>query len=329
MRLPWKKLFCDPRSSWTRLSLLTRGVGDELLRASDDDGRIVLDGEAPAQVVYRLLAVHPLERRRVREALDELAIAGWLTITTAAIHVHVGEAQPQPKAEATSARPVPDSDPTPTRAEHDLCATQTQPEPDPDPTRARPVRENVSNHAETLGGTGNALSEREEEERDKRRSDSLASLESARERRARGLGVDERAIAYAADAFAHLEHLHAESRRAIGRAWFGLSDVRAAWSGGGLRTVAGDVERCRAVLSWAGDPARTGELEPRVAITRAVDGYALTNDPVAIRSKRSFALFASDPGRWLTTSRASSSEPSDFSKTPASNPDLPDWLNHG
>lgn len=128
-----------------------------------------------------------------------------------------------------------------------------------------------------------------------------------------------------ADGLEHIEHLHAESRRALGRAWFGLRDVRAGWLGGGPRVISADVDRVRAVLAWAVDPERTGGLDPRVAITRSVEGYARTDDAVVVRSRRPLALFASDPGRWLSVSRASSAEPSDFSKAPTA-PDLPDWM---
>lgn len=111
-----------------------------------------------------------------------------------------------------------------------------------------------------------------------------------------------------------IEHLHSESRRAIGRAWFGVLGIVQAWDGGGMRAVHADVDRVRAVIEWAQDPDRTGNLEPKAAITRAVEGYAKSPDRLVRSSNQSFGLFASDPARWLKSGRALSSAPGDFSK---------------
>ncbi len=115
----------------------------------------------------------------------------------------------------------------------------------------------------------------------------------------------------------HLEHLHAESKRALGRAWFGLDGVCESWDGGGLRPNQRDAEHCRSVLGWASDPERTGGLDPRSAITRAVDGYATADDPFIRKSKHSLALFAAEPGRWLDAGQVASAEPDRFDDVPS------------
>lgn len=156
MKQPWRRLAVSPSSDWTRLSLLTRGVGVELYRAADESGRISLGGEAPTQVVCRLLAAHPRERRRVAEAIDDMLRAGWLGVSGDALTVHVG-------------------DPEPTRSEPEASPKLTRSEPEADVKPARSEPDNRPNDAESFNGTPRALSEREDQIRsEKIRSDAGA-----------------------------------------------------------------------------------------------------------------------------------------------------------
>ena len=276
MKLPWRKLYCDPRSSWTRLPLLTRGVGDELLRASDDDGRIVLDGEAPAQVVYRLLAVHPMERRRVREALDELVLAGWVTLTRDAITVHVGEAQPKPKAH-----------PTPTHVEPNPSATRAHAEPNPSPTQPQPERDSSPISMKSLDGMGTALSEREEkiEIREEGERDARAPVpadfvdRSDRERAIVGVLLRLYRDAY---------------ERATGSAWMGAS------------SAAGHVE---IAARWC-----LTEPDPEAAAERFVAGAFAT--PRWRRSRWPWRWLVEDPAATAAASTLPSAPPGAAASTP-------------
>lgn len=136
--LPWRKLRTNPGSGWERLSLLTRGVGDEILRALDGDDEIKCGGEAPAVVLCRLLAAWPRERRRVVEAYVELLESGHLSYSPAdgVIHAHLVDLGGRPKA--TRSRPEADPKPARSAPEADPKLTRSQPEASPKPTRSAP-----------------------------------------------------------------------------------------------------------------------------------------------------------------------------------------------
>lgn len=76
----WRKLWTKPSPSWELLSLATRGLGDEILRYCDDQGRIDLGGLDPVLVVCRLLRAHPHESRWIRVSLGQLLADGFLAV---------------------------------------------------------------------------------------------------------------------------------------------------------------------------------------------------------------------------------------------------------
>jgi len=78
MQLPWRKLIANPSTTFARLPLITRGVADEILRLVDDEGRIDLRESKPKLSLMLLMGVHPRERRRVLEAIDELELEGLI-----------------------------------------------------------------------------------------------------------------------------------------------------------------------------------------------------------------------------------------------------------
>lgn len=121
-----------------------------------------------------------------------------------------------------------------------------------------------------------------------------------------------------------IEHLHRESRRCVGRAWFGIGGIVQAWHGGGMRAVHADVEKVQRVIAVVLDPALTGGLDAQTALTRSIEGYSRTTDPVVVRSSRSFALYASDPARWISHAVALSSAPSNFDHVDGSR--IPDFM---
>lgn len=80
--LQWRQLLTNPPTSWTRLPVLVRGVGDEVLRHLDATAEIDCGNEAIADVVLRLIAAHPRERKMVRSCLRQLVEARFLVIET-------------------------------------------------------------------------------------------------------------------------------------------------------------------------------------------------------------------------------------------------------
>jgi hypothetical protein len=297
VKQPWRKLSTAPTSDWTRLSLLSRGVGVELYRAADDTGRISLGGESAVGVVCRLLAAHPRERRRVADALDELSVSGWLTCSAGAIHVHVGDASPThgaPGADPVATRSAsigPTSGALRAREAHENDAQRAPqlPEADVKPTRSAP--EVPPKSAQPLNGTRRALSEREDREEERRedqsRSDAGASA-----------GVRE-----------GVEHLYREWRRITG-AVPGAGSVHAVVEvlthrGTHPRQVHGHAERVKLVLD-----AAALEPDPIAWLTRAIEGFS--RNAYAKRSGLGFELFASKPGSYAVAGPSHPSATSDF-----------------
>jgi len=69
----FRRLYCRTDAKWLRLSLLARGVGTELLKVADDDGRVFLiPEEAPWECVARVLQAHPSDRKHLAKVVGEL-----------------------------------------------------------------------------------------------------------------------------------------------------------------------------------------------------------------------------------------------------------------
>lgn len=80
-KLVWRKLASDPTPEWQQLPILTRGVADEIMRRLDPENGIdCSDGVDPHEAVCMVTGAHPRERRRVREAIDELVRGRWLVL---------------------------------------------------------------------------------------------------------------------------------------------------------------------------------------------------------------------------------------------------------
>lgn len=159
--MPWRQLLTNPPSNWQRLTLLSRGVGDEVLRALDSDGEIQCGGESPAVVVCRLTAAHPRERRRVAEALDELAHAGFLSIANGVIRGHFPDLAARPKKTASA----PEASAESTRSEHDADpeSTRSEPEASVNPTRSQPGVEPNSAQSLNSGPVDKTREDKKEE----------------------------------------------------------------------------------------------------------------------------------------------------------------------
>lgn len=75
----WRKLYRRVDASWLRLPLLARGIGSELLKYADDDGRIaVMADEGTGEAVCRIMAAHKGERKAVGDLADKLVADGYL-----------------------------------------------------------------------------------------------------------------------------------------------------------------------------------------------------------------------------------------------------------
>lgn len=76
----WRKLYRHPSTSWQALPLSTRGLGDELVRAADDDGTIAVSKGAAAESIARLLQAHRDEYKRVAKDLERLLEDGFVIL---------------------------------------------------------------------------------------------------------------------------------------------------------------------------------------------------------------------------------------------------------
>lgn len=162
-KLAWRKLLSDPPSAWMRLPVITRGVGDEILRAVDSSGEIDCGTEPPEKVVCRLTAAHPRERRRIVEAVAELAAAGFVRIEARGLGAVLAIVMPDLSlARAPSKASRPDGNHARSGREADVERTWSGPEANVERTRSGPEVE--PNHAEAFN-SGPVEEKREEEKR--------------------------------------------------------------------------------------------------------------------------------------------------------------------
>jgi hypothetical protein len=69
----WRKLYRRVDASWLRLPVLARGLGSELLKYAEDDGRVaVMADEGTGEAVCRIMAAHKGERKSVHELVEKL-----------------------------------------------------------------------------------------------------------------------------------------------------------------------------------------------------------------------------------------------------------------
>lgn len=161
-KLTWRQLLSNPPSAWQRLSLLTRGVGDELLRALDGNGELDCGRDDPFAVVCRITGAHPRERRRVREAIDDLIRERFLVlIDRGGERVLRGQLP-----DLSTGRAPLEASPRPTQSEPESDPKRTQSEPEPDVKLTRSEPEVASNSSESFNVDPES---REEERREENR----------------------------------------------------------------------------------------------------------------------------------------------------------------
>lgn len=76
----WRKLYRDPSPAWLMLSYSARGLGYEILRVCDDDGRIDCGSIDPFEVVARLCVIGGHKRRAAKEDFDALKADGFIVL---------------------------------------------------------------------------------------------------------------------------------------------------------------------------------------------------------------------------------------------------------
>lgn len=76
----WVKIVVEGSASWRRLPLAVRSIGYAVSTVVDEDGSLECGDERPADVLVRLLAAHPDERKLVRALLAKLSAAGFLIV---------------------------------------------------------------------------------------------------------------------------------------------------------------------------------------------------------------------------------------------------------
>lgn len=76
----WRKLYVRPSSAFLALPLSVRGLADELLRYVEDDGRLYVGTERPAQTLARVMGAHPRERRWLEASLEALLADGFCAV---------------------------------------------------------------------------------------------------------------------------------------------------------------------------------------------------------------------------------------------------------
>lgn len=87
--LLWRALLSAPPAEWQQLSMITRGIAAEIMRRLDASNAIVCaPGRSIHEAVFMVCGAHPNERRRIKEAVDELIAGRWATAQPGRLEVH-------------------------------------------------------------------------------------------------------------------------------------------------------------------------------------------------------------------------------------------------
>lgn len=75
----WRKLYRRVDATWLKLPVLARGLGSELLKYADDDGRVALqEDEETGEGLCRIMSAHKAERKLVSELVQKLLADGYI-----------------------------------------------------------------------------------------------------------------------------------------------------------------------------------------------------------------------------------------------------------
>ncbi len=83
----WRKLYRHPSSAWLALPLSVRGLGDELIRYAEDDGRIFVGADDPIGALARRMGAHPSERKWMAKSIETLERDGFCKVEEGHLHI--------------------------------------------------------------------------------------------------------------------------------------------------------------------------------------------------------------------------------------------------
>ncbi len=87
--LLFRALLQNEPPEWAQMPFITRACALQIMRRIDANNEIVCaPGKTPYDAVYLAFGVQPNERRRVKEAIDELARNRWVTLTEDRLRAH-------------------------------------------------------------------------------------------------------------------------------------------------------------------------------------------------------------------------------------------------
>lgn len=82
----WRKLYRRVDATWLKLPVLARGLGSELLKYADDDGRVALqEDEETGEGLCRVMGAHKTERKLVSELAQKLLADGYIVREAGAV----------------------------------------------------------------------------------------------------------------------------------------------------------------------------------------------------------------------------------------------------
>ncbi len=131
-RWPWRKLYCVEKGSFAGLPLYVRALAAELLKYTDDEGRIWVSEGDPIPSLVRRMGAHQGDTRLLRKHIPELLADGYLVREGGYLIIrNQTEAQGgRPPSGPTRARREPDA--SPTRGEHEVSTSLTRGGREPD-----------------------------------------------------------------------------------------------------------------------------------------------------------------------------------------------------
>lgn len=87
--LLFRALLQNEIAEWAQMPFITRACAVQLMRRLDANNEIVCaPGKTPYDAVYSVFGVQATERRRVREAIDELVAGRWMTLSSDRLTAH-------------------------------------------------------------------------------------------------------------------------------------------------------------------------------------------------------------------------------------------------
>ncbi|MEM9072853.1 MAG: hypothetical protein AAGE52_30380 [Myxococcota bacterium] len=280
---PWLKLYRDERGSFLALPLVARALFGQLLKLTDDDGRIELGGMTPEAFVARAMGADRADRRALKKHIPALLAEGCVRLEAGALvfpgfERHQGDEAisrgrkpraKKPKPDAAEPRNDNDDASTEPPTGHDHVATGSRPNHEPVTTEPRTGHDEPSKPPESF-------KPKREIRVDKKRVDKKDPL-AARD-------------APTVSTFGMVESEFSKWRQGV------------VSKGGAFKAYRRHYDECTAVAEYV-DAEATGSGRPRVEVLRELLAAFEKNDWA--RSKGfPFAALAKDPGGVIAAASA-------------------------